>query len=242
MSAALLCGVCAGAGPLVAVFALWARTRRLTRTVAALHADLRAARHEAEHDGLTGLPNRVALYRRGAPLLTEAVGRVAVAVIDVDDFKAVNDTYGHRVGDLVLRTLGARLTERVAGDGVLARLGGDEFAAVLRLRDGETPRSLGEALASVTHRPVDLRGAGSLRVSVSVGVAPVPRVGQPTELGEMLGRADAAMYRSKQTGAVAVYAPWMDDHTTSQSGDRPAVRTRDLDAREALPTDLPTAA
>lgn len=242
MNAELLSGVCAGTGPLAIALVLWIRTRRLTRTVAALHADLRAARHEAEHDGLTGLPNRVALHRRSAPLLSEAAARVAVAVIDVDEFKAVNDTYGHRNGDLVLLTLGARLAERVASDGVLARLGGDEFAAVLRLRAGETPRALGRALASATDEPIDLPGAASLSLTVSVGVALVPRAGQPTELGEMLGRADAAMYRSKQTGAVAVYAPRMDDHTTSQSGDRPAVRTRDLDAREPLPTDLPTAA
>ncbi|SCG49853.1 GGDEF domain-containing protein [Micromonospora halophytica] len=183
------------AGALVSVWQLRRRALRAEAEIAYLQAELAAERHAASHDPLTGLPNRRAFHRIAAALLTDAGGQPLIAVVlDLNDFKQVNDRYGHAAGDQVLISVAQRLTA-FAGDNLVARLGGDEFAGLLstpsvdrRWIDHAT-RRLCEAMAA----PIPLAGC-SVRVTASVGLAPVTG---PTQLTEALCAADAAMYRAK---------------------------------------------
>jgi diguanylate cyclase len=143
--------------------------------------DLAGARRLARTDDLTGLANRRALLAR----LTEALttGRPFVLLlIDLDGFKAVNDTYGHHTGDLVLQEVAGRLTQATGETGLVARLGGDEFAVLTH----QTRAALTDPVAVGPYR---------IRVSASTGVTTQePGDVLPTDL---LARADAAMYRAK---------------------------------------------
>ncbi|MEJ5867521.1 EAL domain-containing protein [Pseudokineococcus sp. 5B2Z-1] len=167
--------------------------------------------HDALHDALTGLPNRRAFNEAVARTLGAGVGG-AVLLMDLDDFKDVNDTLGHRAGDELLQVTGRRLSALVADDptggagaGTVARLGGDEFAvllpgvgpdaAVLRARD---------ILASVT-APVPMQDI-TLTTTASIGVAPIPPDARDSD--ELLVHADVAMYAAKASGAgVSPYVP-----------------------------------
>ncbi|MGC5033447.1 GGDEF domain-containing protein [Micromonospora sp. DT229] len=190
-------GICA-VGALLSSWQMGRRAVRAEAEIGHLQAELAAERHAASHDPLTGLPNRRAFYRLATALLTDAAGRPLVAVIlDLDDFKQINDRYGHAAGDKVLISVAERLAT-FAGDNLVARLGGDEFAGLLatptvdhRWIDHATGR-LYDMLAA----PICL-GPTTVRVTASVGLAPV----HGTQLTEALDRADAAMYEAKSLGA-----------------------------------------
>ncbi|WP_434740335.1 GGDEF domain-containing protein [Micromonospora sp. SH-82] len=182
-------------GALVSAWQLHRRALRAEAEIAHLQAELTAERHAASHDPLTGLPNRRAFYRLAATLLTDAEGKPLVAVVlDLDDFKQINDSYGHAVGDHVLISVAQRLAA-FAGENLVARLGGDEFAGLLasptldRRWIDHSARRLSEMMAA----PIQL-GTLTLRVTASVGLAPVTC---PKQLAEALCQADAEMYRAK---------------------------------------------
>ena len=179
------------------------------------------SRHRALHDPLTELPNRALFTQRlDAALAAAAAGdhEAAVMVIDLDGFKAVNDTMGHYAGDRVLIETGRRLTAAVGDQGMVARLGGDEFAVLLpRLPDLAPAAELATQLAAELRRDfaLDERPAA---ISGSIGVALGPRHGAG---GELFRHADAAMYRAKGGGGgVAVYDASLD---TERPGDRMAL-------------------
>lgn len=187
------------AGALISAWQMRRRALLAEAEIAQLKAELVAERHAASHDPLTGLPNRRAFFRLAATLLTDAAGQPLIAVVlDLDDFKQVNDRYGHSAGDKVLICVAERLAA-FAGDNLVARLGGDEFAGLLASPTVDhrwiehASRRLRESLAA----PIPLDGF-SLRVTASVGLAPVTG---PAQLTEALDRADAAMYRAKSVGA-----------------------------------------
>ncbi|MBM0229620.1 MULTISPECIES: GGDEF domain-containing protein [Micromonospora] len=187
------------AGALVSAWQLRRRALRAEAEIQLLQAELAAERHAASHDPLTGLPNRRAFYRLAATLLTGAGGNPLIAVVlDLDDFKQVNDRYGHAAGDQVLISVAQRLAA-FAGDNPVARLGGDEFAGLLvsptvdRRWIEHASRRLCDALAA----PIPL-GSRTVQVTASVGLAPVHG---PTQLAEALRRADAAMYQAKSVAA-----------------------------------------
>ncbi|MCW3820322.1 GGDEF domain-containing protein [Micromonospora sp. DR5-3] len=190
--------VASGISAAGAILSAWQLRRRAVRAetqLELLQAELEAERHAASHDPLTGLPNRRAFHRLAATLLTDAAGKPLVAIVlDLDDFKQVNDRYGHAAGDQVLISVAQRLAA-FAGDNLVARLGGDEFAGLLasptvdRRWIEHATRRLCEALAA----PIPL-GTRTLRVTASVGLAPVHG---PTQLADALCRADAAMYQAK---------------------------------------------
>jgi diguanylate cyclase (GGDEF)-like protein/PAS domain S-box-containing protein len=173
-------------------------------------------RHLADHDSLSGVYNR----RRFEHELERELGhsaqhgsRGAVLLLDVDDFKAINDTQGHAMGDAVIMSLGTVLRERVRSGDVVARLGGDEFAVLLRRVDAASARETADTLRTlcstasshVVGRPV----------TVSVGVAPFGP-GDVISADALLGRADRAMYAAKRAGGNGVSVG--DDG----SGDAPA--------------------
>jgi diguanylate cyclase (GGDEF)-like protein len=179
----------AGAGVAVAI----ARTGMSFRAVRSLAEH----RREARTDELTGLANRRAFDERlaRATAARPPEGRLAVLAIDLDDFKAVNDTLGHHYGDELLRLVAPRLRQVVRSEDTVARLGGDEFAVLLAGADAERAAQVAERLRAGFRRPFRL-GPRAQTVSVSVGIAVAPDDGQ--EPVELLQHADLEMYETKR--------------------------------------------
>jgi diguanylate cyclase (GGDEF)-like protein len=178
---------------------------------ALLRGELRAERHAARHDPLTGLPNRRTFYQRGTAIVADPAQRpLAVLLLDLDDFKRVNDEFGHAAGDEVLITIARRLAA-YAGDNLVARLGGDEFAGLFTgsvtghpgPAGGPGPYPTGQRLAEVLAAPMPIAGR-DLTITASVGV--VPLIGY-TDLATALRDADAAMYRAKSRARSTGRAP-----------------------------------
>lgn len=158
-------------------------------------------RHQALHDTLTGLPNRVLVEDRVRQTL-ERVPRggpgAALLFVDVDRFKAINDSLGHDAGDELLRMLGARFGTCLRATDTLARIGGDEFLVfVPGTSDPRDASAVAEKLTTATREPLDLQGH-DVQVTISVGIALAPTDGANYET--LLRRADAAMYAAKAAG------------------------------------------
>ncbi|MDH3704426.1 MAG: EAL domain-containing protein [Acidimicrobiia bacterium] len=157
----------------------------------------------ASQDILTGLPNRRDFERRVDEAL-ESHAPGAVALIDLDGFKAVNDRLGHQAGDEVLKGVADHIIRHCRADDVPARLGGDEFAVFLHGLPEEVEKAAKKMVAAV-REPVQV-GESPVRISASLGLALTPAHG--THLRTLLERADATMYRAKRERlGVAVYDP-----------------------------------
>jgi len=156
----------------------------------------------AHFDALTGLPNRALHADRLQHAMAQALRRrqkLGVAFVDLDGFKAINDTFGHEAGDHLLITLARRMRLALREADTLSRLGGDEFAAVIVDLDHESDCDpLLQRLLSAANQPV-LFGSAVLQVSASVGVAFFPQA-QDLTPDQLLRQADNAMYRAKQAG------------------------------------------
>ncbi|MDF1522657.1 MAG: diguanylate cyclase [Trueperaceae bacterium] len=158
------------------------------------------ARYErlAGHDALTGLPNRRLFQDRLEQALAHARRGglpVAVAYIDLDGFKAVNDANGHDAGDRLLATIGGRLAAAVRAEDTVARLGGDEFGAVfVHQRDADEAVEVARKLLEAVRQPLEV-GGRVVRLDASVGVALFPHAG--TDADAIMRAADVAMYRMK---------------------------------------------
>jgi diguanylate cyclase (GGDEF)-like protein/PAS domain S-box-containing protein len=157
--------------------------------------------HQALHDALTGLPNRVLLLDRiGLALdrLERTGGLVAVLFLDLDRFKAVNDSRGHAAGDWLLVELGKRLVAASRPGDTIARLGGDEFVMVCgEVGSEEDAALIATRLAAAVAAPFDDR-ASSISITASIGIATSSDSGRDPR--ELVGDADAAMYRAKRNG------------------------------------------
>jgi len=155
----------------------------------------------AFYDSLTELPNRVLLFDRINQSLSRfhrEGGGFAVAILDLDGFKEINDRLGHVVGDCVLKGVASRLARCVRNVDTIARQGGDEFALILQGVSNESEASavLNKIIQEVA-APLDICGS-DCRVTASVGIAFCPQDG--ISIGELLGRADYAMYQAKRRG------------------------------------------
>ncbi|MHB8189055.1 MAG: diguanylate cyclase domain-containing protein [Ferrimicrobium sp.] len=156
----------------------------------------------ALYDSLTGLINRATLIDwldRAIARLARHPGGLVVAFLDLNNFKALNDAYGHACGDEVLVELASRLAAQMRPEDVVARFGGDEFVAIFGdVSDPlEAAQRMAERLQSIVTEPVRVNGE-DLHVTVSIGVAVVEGPGCHTD--EILAQADAAMYSVKRTG------------------------------------------
>ncbi|MGA9313966.1 MAG: EAL domain-containing protein [Solirubrobacteraceae bacterium] len=188
----------------------------------------------ATHDALTGLPNRTLILDRVEQMLVRARRNqtpVAALFIDLDNFKHINDTLGHGVGDQLLRAVAARLEAVVRDIDALGRLGGDEFVVVaegMSLAAG--PELIAERLLGALKQPFKLKGAENTRlvVTASVGVA----MGERATAEELLRDADIAMYRAKWDGK--------NGYVVFESGMQDAVQSRmelEMDLRDAFEKD-----
>jgi diguanylate cyclase (GGDEF)-like protein len=173
---------------------------RAMRLNAGLQAHVDRLAHAADHDILTGLANRARFHdalQRRLDAAARAEEPVVVFFIDVDDFKAVNDTHGHGVGDELLRAFARRLRGGVREGDLVARLGGDEFAVLLAPASGDRAPSLARELTERLSLPYEVDGR-AVRVSASIGVA--GRRASESCASELVAAADAAMYVAKHGG------------------------------------------
>lgn len=158
--------------------------------------------HIAHFDGLTGLPNRVLLADRLHQAMAQTVRRhckLALVFMDLDGFKAVNDRYGHDVGDELLVAVAQRLQQALREEDTLARLGGDEFVAILIDLDGlQHVRPILERLRHAAAQPFLLEGL-NLTVTLSLGVSFYPQ-SETIEAEQLMRQADQAMYQAKLAG------------------------------------------
>ncbi|MCL6092625.1 MAG: diguanylate cyclase [Actinomycetota bacterium] len=166
-------------------------------------------------DPMTGLAN----FRSFQHSLSQEVSKsrryghvLSLAIIDLDDFKLVNDRYGHQCGDELLKAVGAALSKRVRGTDVVARYGGEEFAVIFPETSKKAAMRVSESLRRAI-AGLRLAGAGELRVTASIGVATFPE--DAADDNRLVGRADASLYRAKEEGKDRVMA-W--ESTDEDSG------------------------
>jgi diguanylate cyclase (GGDEF)-like protein len=169
---------------------------RLERSLAVVTDLKERLRHQAFHDLLTGLPNRALFSERVESALAHGSGAAAVLFLDLDDFKAINDTLGHAVGDEVLAEIGCRVARCVRAGDTAARLGGDEFAVLLESIDRRGTEVVAESLLEAMRRPFELPGREAA-INASIGIAPASSAASADEL---LRNADVAMYSAKESG------------------------------------------
>jgi diguanylate cyclase (GGDEF)-like protein len=168
---------------------------RLSRTVRELATTEREATRLALHDPLTGLPNR-AYFQQRLDARDRASERIAVAFLDVDEFKLTNDTMGHEAGDVLLVTLAQRLRDTVSSPDFIARLGGDEFAVILHVADSAELDRRCQRLIESVNRPWEYQGR-LLDCRVTIGATLAEH--DPCSK-EILKQADLALYQSKASG------------------------------------------
>ncbi len=185
--------------------------------------------HDALHDPLTGLANRVLFADHvERALASRSRGRTQVALLflDLDDFKVVNDTLGHRAGDRLLIEVARRLSEATRAGDIAARQGGDEFTVLLdRVHGVEDAVASAARLATALSRPIELEGL-NISITVSIGIA---LASDENNADDLLAHADAAMYAAKAQGKArhAVFDPSMRGRTQSRLAMEPEIRVGD---------------
>lgn len=180
-----------------------------SQQVTELRQYLETAKREATTDGLTGIANRKAFDRAMGDAVAaaqDANGPMVLMLLDIDHFKKFNDTYGHPMGDQVLKLVARTLVSNVKGQDTTARYGGEEFAIILP----GTPLKAGQAVAETLRRSVESKevtnkatGKSLGTITISIGVAQY-RTGE--DISSLIERADAALYKAKTNGRNQVHA------------------------------------
>jgi diguanylate cyclase (GGDEF)-like protein len=172
-------------------------------------------KHAALHDPLTELPNRILFHDRlhhAIELAHRNKQDFAVALMDLNDFKGINDVHGHLAGDKVLRAVAQRSRSALRASDTVARLGGDEFAFILPTVGAESPVTVAGKILATLDEPIDIGSSAIFRTNASIGVALYPGHGIDTD--HLLAMADTAMYKAKRSGGgVHVYDGEMETTT-----------------------------
>ncbi|RQO36176.1 hypothetical protein DBR37_07565 [Herminiimonas sp. KBW02] len=173
------------------------QTGKLVRSLALANQELTK---QALQDNLTKLPNRTLLEDRLDQMVHKAVreqGRFALMFIDLDGFKAINDSLGHHIGDLLLIDVAQRIRDNIRAQDTAARLGGDEFVMLIEVKEPEDAASVADKLCTTLSLPFAI-AQYNLGISASIGIAVYPEDGKTRH--DLLVHADAAMYHTKSTG------------------------------------------
>jgi diguanylate cyclase (GGDEF)-like protein len=169
--------------------------------------------HRAHHDALTGLPNRSSLSETLQEALNGAADdrrSVAVMLLDLDDFKSINDTLGHELGDIVIQRVARRLEQAAGDSGRLARIGGDEFAVLVHGSQAQA-EAVAERLLTALDHPLEADSI-ALHICASIGIACFPQHGRTAP--ELMRHADVALYCAKKSDAAfATYAEEDDEYS-----------------------------
>lgn len=177
------------------------RLDRLSEQVKSLNAELEKALAAAQKDGLTGAFNRKAFDIKLRQFSEKSAGRFCLLMVDIDDFKAINDACGHPVGDRVLVSVVHKCQQCIRNEDILARYGGEEFAVLLSgasLRNAtKRARQICKAIAAARYTIDPEHSESDLSVTVSIGVGASRKDDTPEAL---IARADAALYQAKKTG------------------------------------------
>jgi diguanylate cyclase (GGDEF)-like protein len=183
----------------------------LNHQFAAVQEQEQSARHRVLHDVLTGLPNRLLFNDRLEHGLAQALRHdrpLAVMFIDLIGFKAVNDTYGHDAGDLVLQVMATRLMEHTRSEDTASRHGGDEFLYLIaEAGDEQSTAHVAERIIRMIQEPCNISSHGteiSVSMDVSIGIAISPKDGITVD--KLIKSADSAMYRAKQQKSGYLFA------------------------------------
>ncbi len=216
----------------------------LRRTARRLREHVDAIRHQALHDALTGLPNRDLFGDRAEQALARArreADSVAILLLDLDRFKEVNDTLGHRSGDRVLEMAARALSTVARESDTVARLGGDEFGVVAPSTDAAGALGLAERLLHGLAQPIVVDEV-ELDIGASIGIALFPRDGATPEL--LLRHADVAMYVAKETHRPELYATERDQYSPERlsliTGLRRAISNGELVVHYQPQVDVPS--
>ena len=214
---------------LLAACLVWALLRLRQQTILVkrlilLNERQKLLEYTAHYDPLTRLPNRVLLAERMQQSLRHLQRRstsLAVAFIDLDGFKLVNDRYGHMQGDELLQTIAQRMQATLRDSDTLARLGGDEFIAIIDdLQHPQAHCPVLDRLLLAIAEPVRVKDGSLIQLSASIGVALAPLHGDQTEM--LISKADAAMYEAKRAGKnryiVSDDYPNLEDSSQGQPG------------------------
>ncbi|MGB3423323.1 MAG: sensor domain-containing diguanylate cyclase [Castellaniella sp.] len=169
----------------------------MARIAVNMAAVYRQLMHQSLRDELTGLANRRGL-KDWLTRRLEAGGRVGVLLLDLDDFKPVNDTFGHDGGDKVLRVVAGRLRDLVGRDAIAARLGGDEFTLGVPIADPVALEDIARRIIETVDRPIAIDRQHQAHVRCSIGIARHPEDGGAVET--LMTHADQAMYEAKKSG------------------------------------------
>jgi diguanylate cyclase (GGDEF)-like protein len=177
------------------------RVQELQTNIESLRAREQLLRVQAHHDGLTGLANRILLtdrFRFAVERAKRSAQSFALLMIDLNDFKSINDNYGHAAGDAVLITMARRLVGAVRASDTVARLGGDEFVLIIEsFEDMGELRHIGQKLIDTLSHSIALDSDVVVKVGASVGVALYPDHG--VDMNHLLYVADQAMYDCKSS-------------------------------------------
>ena len=216
--------------PIIVVLALitavvaFTAANRISRLSASLEDSERKNRHFALHDALTGLPNR----HHFSDCLSYAIDGLpergfAVLACDLDQFKPVNDTYGHEAGDLALCAVANRLSSLVGENEVVSRIGGDEFIILLTQNpDRPALTELAERILASMASPIDIGDGRSVEIGISLGIAAAPECGQTEK--DLIRMADMALYRAKENGRNGFEFAGPYSMETAQARDRMSLR------------------
>ncbi len=205
----------------------------LTEDASARKAAAAQIERMARCDTLTGLPNRFRfgeVLKAGLAAAPREGRRLALLYVDLDDFKAINDTLGHEAGDTLLIKVAGRLQVLIADRGLIGRFGGDEFLLLIDIGDDEEALSIGRSVIAAIADPIDLDGT-VVSVTTSLGIAIGPEHG--SEPSELLRAADMALYAAKADGrnTVVLYTRAIADALSHR-------RALELDLREAARSGL----
>lgn len=186
---------------------LGVRMRETSTKIQTLERNLETALRDATMDALTGVANRKSFEQTIRKLAGDAMNsgeELALLMVDIDHFKEVNDTWGHQIGDIVLRHVAKTLAEAVRGQDYIARYGGEEFSILLPRTDAHSAVSVAENIRhALARKPLELEITPPMKtITVSIG-ASCYEPGGP--LTEWIGRSDTALYRAKKEGRNCVH-------------------------------------